>query len=197
MWIGARQAAINVAEGRKQATILASEAEKSEQINKASGEAEAILLRAQASAKGIEKVALAIGQMNGKDAVSMTVAEKYVDAFGRMAKEGTTMIVPASANDAASMVAQVKRIGDIGYILSLTWILFFFSRHCPFTTLSTSQGMLHPTPHLHQPIPSPLSKMRWRKIWWKPQRRNQHSKSLQSHHREMHWPNTNLFEHVI
>lgn len=125
MWIGARQAAINVAEGRKQATILASEAEKSEQINKASGEAEAILLRAQASAKGIEKVALAIGQMNGKDAVSMTVAEKYVDAFGRMAKEGTTMIVPASANDAASMVAQVKRIGDIGYILSLTWILFF------------------------------------------------------------------------
>ncbi|CDH48763.1 stomatin family protein [Lichtheimia corymbifera JMRC:FSU:9682] len=107
---GARQAAINVAEGRKQATILASEAEKSEQINKASGEAEAILLRAQASAKGIEKVALAIGQMNGKDAVSMTVAEKYVDAFGRMAKEGTTMIVPASANDAASMVAQALSI---------------------------------------------------------------------------------------
>lgn len=120
MWIGARQAAINVAEGRKQATILASEAEKSEQINKASGEAEAILLRAQASAKGIEKVALAIGQMNGKDAVSMTVAEKYVDAFGRMAKEGTTMIVPASANDAASMVAQVRRIEENGYILLLT-----------------------------------------------------------------------------
>lgn len=124
-WIGARQAAINVAEGRKQATILASEAEKSEQINKASGEAEAILLRAQASAKGIEKVALAIGQMNGRDAVSMTVAEKYVDAFGRMAKEGTTMIVPASANDAASMVAQVKRIGDCGYTLS-THMDFFF-----------------------------------------------------------------------
>ncbi|ORZ03217.1 hypothetical protein BCR43DRAFT_555236 [Syncephalastrum racemosum] len=107
---GARQAAINVAEGRKQATILASEAEKAEQINQASGEAEAILLRAQASAKGIEKVALAMARDHGKDAVSMSVAEKYVEAFGRMAKEGTTMIVPASANDAASMVAQALSI---------------------------------------------------------------------------------------
>lgn len=111
---GARQAAINVAEGRKQATILASEADKAEQINRAAGEAEAILLRARAAAQGIEKVAEAIGRANGRDAVSMTVAEKYVEAFGKMAKEGTTMIVPASANDAASMVAQViqRRLSD-------------------------------------------------------------------------------------
>ncbi|KAF7731401.1 hypothetical protein EC973_000209 [Apophysomyces ossiformis] len=107
---GARQAAINVAEGKKQATILASEAEKAEKINMAAGEAEAILLRAQASAKGIEMVARAIGSNNGSEAVSMTVAEKYVDAFGKMAKEGTTMIVPAAAHDAASMVAQALTV---------------------------------------------------------------------------------------
>ncbi|KAG2194878.1 hypothetical protein INT47_002672 [Mucor saturninus] len=107
---GARQAAINVAEGRKQATILASEAERAEKINMASGEAEAILLRATASAKGIEKVAHAISLNHGNDAVSMTVAEKYVEAFGKMAKEGTTMIVPASTNDAASMVTQALAI---------------------------------------------------------------------------------------
>ncbi|KAI8647338.1 hypothetical protein BD408DRAFT_408401 [Parasitella parasitica] len=107
---GARQAAINVAEGRKQSTILASEAEKAERINMAAGEAEAILLRAKASAEGIERVARAIATNHGNDAVSMTVAEKYVDAFGRMAKEGTTMIVPASTNDAASMVTQALAI---------------------------------------------------------------------------------------
>ncbi|KAI8877010.1 hypothetical protein K501DRAFT_261140 [Backusella circina FSU 941] len=107
---GARQAAINVAEGRKQATILASEAEKSEKINMAAGEAEAILLKATASASGIEKVARAIAMNHGNDAVSMTVAEKYVEAFGKMAKEGTTMIVPASTNDAASMVTQALAI---------------------------------------------------------------------------------------
>lgn len=105
---GGRQAAINVAEGRKQSTILASEAEKAERINMAAGEAEAILLRAKASAEGIERVARAIATNHGNDAVSMTVAEKYVDAFGKMAKEGTTMIVPASTNDAASMVTQVN-----------------------------------------------------------------------------------------
>ncbi|KAI8580910.1 hypothetical protein K450DRAFT_235178 [Umbelopsis ramanniana AG] len=107
---GARQAAINVAEGRKQATILASEAEKAEQINKAGGEAEAILLKAKATALGIEKVAEAIGNNNGNEAVSMSVAEKYVEAFGKMAKEGTTLIVPATANDAGSMVAQALSV---------------------------------------------------------------------------------------
>ncbi|KAI9486550.1 MAG: hypothetical protein EXX96DRAFT_593127 [Benjaminiella poitrasii] len=107
---GARQAAINVAEGRKQSTILASEAEKAERINMAAGEAEAILLRAKASAEGIEKVAKAIAADHGNDAVSMTVAEKYVEAFGKMAKEGTTLIVPAAANDAASMVTQALAI---------------------------------------------------------------------------------------
>ncbi|KAI8986399.1 hypothetical protein BDB01DRAFT_785505 [Pilobolus umbonatus] len=107
---GARQAAINVAEGRKQATILASEAERAEKINMAAGEAEAIKLRAHASAEGIQKVAHAISAQHGNDAVSMTVAEKYVEAFGRMAKEGTTIIVPASTSDAASMVTQALAI---------------------------------------------------------------------------------------
>lgn len=105
---GARQAAINVAEGKKQATILASEAEKAERINMAAGEAEAILLRATASAQSIEKIARAISGHNGHEAVSVSVAEKYVEAFGRMAKESTTMIVPAQANDAAAMITQVS-----------------------------------------------------------------------------------------
>jgi hypothetical protein len=42
----------------------------------------------------------------------MSVAEKYVDAFGKMAKEGTTLIVPATASDAGSMVAQVIYFDD-------------------------------------------------------------------------------------
>jgi regulator of protease activity HflC (stomatin/prohibitin superfamily) len=107
-YIGARQAAINVAEGQKQSKILASEAQKAENINQAKGEAEAILLRAKASAEGIVTVAKAIGQEQGSDAVAMSIAEKYVHAFGQMAKESTTLIVPATANDAASLVSQVK-----------------------------------------------------------------------------------------
>ncbi|KAF8939043.1 hypothetical protein BGZ58_010798 [Dissophora ornata] len=110
---GSRQAAINVAEGLKQSTILQSEADKAEQINRATGEAEAILLRAQASAEGIRRIAGAITNTpGGHHAVSLTVADKYVEAFAQLAKETNTLILPANASDASSMVAQALTIYD-------------------------------------------------------------------------------------
>ncbi|KAF9176836.1 hypothetical protein BGZ51_009585 [Haplosporangium sp. Z 767] len=110
---GSRQAAINVAEGHKQSTILQSEADKAEQINKATGEAEAILLRAQANAESIRQIADAITNTpGGHYAVSLTVADKYVDAFAQLAKETNTLILPATANDAAGMVAQALTVFD-------------------------------------------------------------------------------------
>ncbi|KAF9153782.1 hypothetical protein BGX21_003471 [Mortierella sp. AD011] len=108
---GSRQAAINVAEGHKQSTILQSEADRAEQINRATGEAEAILLRAQASAEGIRRIAEAITNTpGGQHAVSLTVADKYVEAFAQLAKESNTLILPANAGDASSMVAQALTI---------------------------------------------------------------------------------------
>ncbi|KOB69504.1 hypothetical protein OBRU01_16746, partial [Operophtera brumata] len=57
---GVRAADINVAEGKRQARILASEAEKMEQINKASGEANAMLAVAEARARGLALVGRAL-----------------------------------------------------------------------------------------------------------------------------------------
>ncbi|KAJ3092691.1 hypothetical protein HK102_004153 [Quaeritorhiza haematococci] len=109
---GARQAAINVAEGKKQSLILESEAVKMQQINQATGESEAILLKAQAMSESINRVANSIRTQGsyGHDAISMSIAEKYVDAFGQLAKEGTTVIVPTNASDAAGMVAQALTV---------------------------------------------------------------------------------------
>ena len=109
---GQRQSAINIAEGRKQSVILASEALKSEQINLASGEAEAIFVRAKATANGIEAVAKSIkeGQESAHGAVSLNVAEKYVEAFGRLAKEGTTVIVPGNMGDLGGMIASALSV---------------------------------------------------------------------------------------
>jgi len=109
---GQRQSAINIAEGQKQSTILASEAIRAENINKASGEAEAILLRAKASAEGIRLVADAIRSEGGQAAVGMGVAEKYVEAFGKLAKEGNAVIVPAGLGDMGGMIAQVLFVRD-------------------------------------------------------------------------------------
>jgi regulator of protease activity HflC (stomatin/prohibitin superfamily) len=109
---GQRQSAINIAEGRKQSVILASEALKSEQINMASGEAEAILLKATATARGIDAVAQAIrdGKDSAQNAVSLTVADKYIEAFGQLAKEGTAVVVPGNVGDMGGMIASAMAV---------------------------------------------------------------------------------------
>lgn len=109
---GQRQSAINIAEGRKQSVILASEALRSERINRASGEAEAIMLKAQATARGIEVVAKAIaeGSENAHSAVSLSVAEKYVEAFSNLAREGTAVVVPGNVGDLGGMIANAMAV---------------------------------------------------------------------------------------
>ena len=109
---GQRQSAINIAEGRKQSVILASEALRSEQINLASGEAEAILVRATATARGIDAVAGSLqgGGESARGAVGLSVAEKYVEAFGRLAKEGTAVVVPGNVGDMGGMIASAMAV---------------------------------------------------------------------------------------
>ncbi|KAF0688547.1 Aste57867_19837 [Aphanomyces stellatus] len=96
---GERQAYINVAEGKKQAIVLEAE-----------GNAAAILARADASAEAIKKLSAAIQSKGGENAVALQIAEKYVEAFGNVAKESTTVLLPANANDPASMVASALSI---------------------------------------------------------------------------------------
>lgn len=114
---GQRQSAINIAEGKKQSVILASEALRAEKINRASGEAEAITLKARATATGIDAVARAIaeGKSAAQGALSLSVAEKYVDAFGKLAKEGTAVVVPGNVGDIGGMIATALSVyGKVG-----------------------------------------------------------------------------------
>lgn len=83
----------------------------------ASGEAEAILVKAQATAKGIDAVAKSIeqGKEYAQGAVSLSVAEKYVDAFGKLAKEGTSVVVPGNVGDIGQMIATAMSVyGTVG-----------------------------------------------------------------------------------
>ncbi len=109
---GERQSKINIAEADKQEVVLASEGAMTDQINRAKGEAEAILNVSEATARGIEMIAAAIVKQGGEDAVALKVAERYVEAFSKLAKEGTTILLPANANDAGGMVAQALAVFD-------------------------------------------------------------------------------------
>ncbi|PJF18499.1 Cofactor-APC complex of cell division cycle 20-like protein 1 [Paramicrosporidium saccamoebae] len=106
---GSRQSAINVAEGQKQAQILASEGQRMEKINQAVGEAEAIIAKANATATSIESISQAMAR-NGQDAVSLMVAEKYIEAFSQLAQKSTTLMLPANAAEPSALVAQAMTI---------------------------------------------------------------------------------------
>lgn len=107
---GVRQSKINIAEGDKQEVVLESEAAMTDQVNRAKGEAEAIREVAKATAEGIETVANAIEKAGGEKAVALKIAEQYVAAFGKLAKEGTTVLLPANTGDAGAMVAQALTV---------------------------------------------------------------------------------------
>ena len=107
---GQRDAAINNAEGEKQQVIKASEAKKQQQINEAEGEAAAILAIADATANGIRKVADAMQQPGGFEAVQLRVADNYLAQFGKLAQEGNTMILPATLSDVGSMISLAMNV---------------------------------------------------------------------------------------
>ncbi|MDR1961843.1 MAG: paraslipin [Gracilibacteraceae bacterium] len=107
---GERQAKINTADGEKQAKINLSEGEKQKRINEAEGEAAQIRLVAEATALGLKVVAEAIGVPGGGEAVSLRIAEAYLNEFGKLAKAGNSMIIPANVVDIASVVAVGKQV---------------------------------------------------------------------------------------
>ena len=107
---GRKQEQINIATGEREAFIQRSEGEKQAAINTAQGEAAAIIAVASATAQAIQQVALAIQSPGGMDAVNLKVAEKYVEAFSNVAKEGNTLILPGNLADMGSMVATAMNI---------------------------------------------------------------------------------------
>ena len=107
---GERDAKINEAEGDKQRVIKASEATQQQQINEAQGQAEAILALATATAEGLRRVATALREEGGHEAMQLRVAEAYVAQFGNLAKEGNTLVVPANLTDVASMIALATNV---------------------------------------------------------------------------------------
>jgi regulator of protease activity HflC (stomatin/prohibitin superfamily) len=101
---GRRQEQINIATGEREAFIARSEGEKQAEINTAQGQAAAIVAVADATADAIRKVAAAIQQPGGEQAVQLKVAEKAVDAYGNLARTNNTMIVPGHMGEVAGLI---------------------------------------------------------------------------------------------
>lgn len=116
---GRKQEQINLAWGAREAAIHKSEGERQAAINQAQGQASAILAVAEANAQAIAKVGAAIQSGGGMEAVNLKIAEQYVGAFGNIAKQGNTLIVPGNLSDMGSMIASALAIvkGDGGSVI--------------------------------------------------------------------------------
>src|SRR5215216_585752 len=108
---GRKQEQINIATGEREAAIARSEGEKQASINRAEGEAAAITAVATATADAIERVAAAIRQPGGEQAVQLKVAERAVDAYGKVAADSkTTLIVPSNMSETAALIASAMKM---------------------------------------------------------------------------------------
>ena len=68
------------------------------------GEAAAITAVADATADAIRKIAAAIQQPGGDQAVQLKVAEKAVDAYAHLAQKNNTMIVPGNMSEVSGLI---------------------------------------------------------------------------------------------
>jgi regulator of protease activity HflC (stomatin/prohibitin superfamily) len=107
---GDRQAKINRAEGDKREAIARSEGEKQRRINEAEGRAVEILQVAEATAEGIRKIALAITDKGGAEAVNLRIAEQYLTEFGKLAKTNNSMIIPSNLADIAGIIKAASSV---------------------------------------------------------------------------------------
>jgi regulator of protease activity HflC (stomatin/prohibitin superfamily) len=107
---GRKQEQINIATGEREAQIAKSEGEKQASINRAEGQAKAIVALAEANADALRKIADAIREPGGADAVNLKVAEQYVSAFAQLAKTNNSIIVPANLSDISGLIAGAMQV---------------------------------------------------------------------------------------
>ena len=108
---GRRQEQINIATGEREAYIARSEGEKQSIINNAQGQAASIMAVAEATAQAIERIATAIRQPGGEQAVQLKVAERAVDAYSKVAADAkTTLIVPSNMSETSALIASAMRM---------------------------------------------------------------------------------------
>lgn len=107
---GQRQQQINTSEGQQRQEINIADGRKQAEILRAEGEARAIALVAAASAEAIRTIAAAISEAGGIEAMQMQLARDYIERWGNLAKQGTTLIVPADLGNIGTLVTTALEI---------------------------------------------------------------------------------------
>ncbi len=107
---GQRQQQINTSEGQQQQEINIANGRRQAEILRAEGEARAIALVAAATADAIRAIAAAAVVEGGLEALQMQLAKDFIDRWANLAKQSTTMIIPADLGNIGAMVGTALSI---------------------------------------------------------------------------------------
>ncbi len=91
---GVKGSKVNDAEGMRAEIINISEAEMQRRINEAEGLAQEIEALAEATAVSIEKIAEALSQPKGAEAMQLRLAEKYLGKLKGLGRDENQIIIP-------------------------------------------------------------------------------------------------------
>jgi regulator of protease activity HflC (stomatin/prohibitin superfamily) len=97
--LGDKASRINRSEGLMTEMINISEGEKQRRINSAEGKAAQIIAIAQATGDSITKIAIAIEQPGGKQALDLQLTEQYLQQMQGLSQANRKVILPANLLD--------------------------------------------------------------------------------------------------
>lgn len=105
-----KESRINLSEGERQEAINVSEGERQRRINESLGRAKEIELIADSTAKGIRRIAQAINQPGGSEAIKMRIVEQMIEEFGQIMQTANVSVVPSSL---ANMKGFFEGLGQV------------------------------------------------------------------------------------
>ena len=102
---GEKESRINISRGQREEAINISKGEKQRMINVSEGKSKGIEIVADATSTGLKEIAAALQLPKGRSAMSVRLAEQYVERFGEILKGAETSVLP-------SEIANLKGILD-------------------------------------------------------------------------------------
>ncbi len=102
---GEKESRINISRGKREEAINISKGERQKMINVSEGKSKSIEIVSEATAEGLKDIAAALQLPKGRTAMSVRLAEQYVEQFGEILKGAETSVLPLE-------VANLKGIID-------------------------------------------------------------------------------------
>lgn len=91
---GEKESRINISRGLREEAINISKGERQKMFNVSEGKSKAIGIVAEATAEGLKDIAAALQLPKGRTAMSVRLAEQYVEQFGEILKGAETSVLP-------------------------------------------------------------------------------------------------------